>query len=113
MVLLLHTPVIYNWIQDSPCTQAHTGTSCLSCCFSKLFKSYWGRAARATNAGTQVNLDMQLKAMWDNILKPNWVTGNGPVTDNQCQDAGEFLVRFLDLLEQNVTLRYVLLLSIR
>ncbi|RJE18385.1 ubiquitin carboxyl-terminal hydrolase [Aspergillus sclerotialis] len=103
MVLLLHTPVIYNWIQDySPCTETHTGTSCFSCCFSRLFKSYWPRAARTKNAGTQVNLNTQLRDMWNDILKPNWVTGRGPVTDSQCQDAGEFLARFLDLFEQRV-----------
>lgn len=99
MVLLLHTPILLNWVADYPgkckdkCVRSKGNSKCFLCGLHSLIRSYW--------FGKKDSLrDSYLDYIWDKTLKKDWTINGKQVDDNEEQDASEFLHRFLDVLEE-------------
>ncbi|RMJ25416.1 Ubiquitin carboxyl-terminal hydrolase, partial [Aspergillus sp. HF37] len=99
MVLLLHTPILVNWVANyagkcnGKCAKGKGNSKCFLCGLQTLIRSYW--------FGKRDGLrDSHLEYIWENMLKKDWIINGKQVDDNEEQDASEFLHRFLDVLEE-------------
>jgi len=92
MVLLLHTPIVRNWLQNYKCKARHgKNDPCFLCGFLALFRSYWSEKS-------QNSRESDLKYLWENTLRKGWIVAGKQVTNRDDQDVCEFLDRVFAVL---------------